>query len=277
MNVSGPGGAAGIDPQALKILAETLVEGAERTAARLSDPASLAPAPSDHVSVSFDQLTAAPLQQLIQTIEQRLFSPQAAHAATSRNDVTAAYSRAVQVMNEDIDHITLSQARNTAEKSIARAMEAVETGTIHGPRIPENLDPQIVLALATQMIATQQFPNYLRAAELGNEIASWYDGPLTVNPAFRRDTAGRVRGAEFRLELRWVQSLRKWWNRAPMLVLLGGWLLTGVVGAIVMRFIDISASDSSLFFNIWATGFLALIVLQFVLTVRGGLRRKSRW
>src|SRR6185437_12061750 len=77
VNVTGPassGGLAGLDARALRLLAETLIEEAAREPSRADDraPAPAAP-PADRLSVSFDALTAAPLQQLLQTIEQQLF------------------------------------------------------------------------------------------------------------------------------------------------------------------------------------------------------------
>jgi hypothetical protein len=139
----------------------------------------------------------------------------------------------------------------------------------------------MVLALATRMIETQQYPNYLRAAELGNVIVSWYDGPLTVGA--RRTLA--VTGAteprpETPARRQWRHVTARLWKRAPLLVLLAGWLLAGVAGALLLRVAGVP-TDSSPLFTIWALGFPALIVLQFVLTIRGAWlnkqRNKSRW
>jgi hypothetical protein len=253
-----------VDARALRLLAETLlaetpIEGADPKAA----------APADRLSVSVDALTTAPLQQLLQTIEQHLFPAQTAAGSPQVQLNAAAYSHP-------------AQAKEAALQSLDKAAQAIETGGIHGARIPENLDPQTVLALATRMIATEQYPNYLRAAELGNVIASWYDGPLTVGSSFRTlavesatETQRRAR-RESSVRRQWTDVTARLWKRAPLLVLLAGWLLAGITGALLLRVADIP-TDASPLFTIWALGFPALIVLQFALTIRGAWRNNRRW
>src|SRR6185437_14388738 len=146
VNVTGPGssgGLTGLDARALRLLAETLIaetliaetriEGAAREPSRADDPR--APAPADRLTVSFDALTAAPLQRLLQTIEQQLF-PQSATL-------------------ENVSAGAVIDARDAAQKSVDRAAQAIAQGGIHGPHIPDNLDPETVLALATRMVETQ--------------------------------------------------------------------------------------------------------------------------
>jgi hypothetical protein len=235
------------------LLAETRVEGAAREPARAAD----------RVSVSVDALTAAPLQQLLQTIEERLFP-----ASTTLADVSSPRA---------------AEAKETALKSVDQAAQAIEHGAIHNPhighRIPENLDPQTVLALATRMIETQQYPNYLRATELSNTIVAWYEGPLP-GVAAGRSTTIQPPELEPRDEVRlrsaaakWTHSVTTAWRRAPLLVLLTGWLLIGIAGALLLRIAG-GAAGSSPLFTLWALGFPALIVLQFALTVRGAWLNK---
>ncbi|HVW11643.1 MAG TPA: hypothetical protein VHC90_23835 [Bryobacteraceae bacterium] len=239
MNVTGPGsfgGLQGLDPRVLRLLAETLIEGAAREPSGAS-----ATAPADRLTVSFDALTAAPLQHLLHTIEQRLF-PLAAPV-------------------ENVSAPAAAVAKDAALKSVEKATQAIAGGGgVHGARIPENLDAQTVLALATRMIETQQYPNYLRAAELGNTIVTWYEGAIPDVPLARTTRVEvRARGGT----PAWPGAVRKLWRRAPLLVLLGGWLLAGIAGALLIR------SEFSPLFTVWALGFPALIVLQFLLTIRG--------
>jgi hypothetical protein len=263
VNVTGPassggltgGGLTGLDARALRLLAETLIEGAAREPSRAADPRAPAPAPADHLTVSFDALTTVPLQHLLQTIEQKLF-PLAANL-------------------ENVSAPAALEAKDAALKSVDKAAHAIETGGIQSPRIPENLDPQMVLALATRMVETQQYPNYLRAAELSNTIVTWYEGRLPDVPIARPIS---IEATEKIQSARSTASPRKWtevttkatarlWRRAPVLALLLGWLLAGSIVAIL-------SSESSPLLTIWALGFPALIVLQFVLTIRGSWRRK---
>ncbi|HVY94028.1 MAG TPA: hypothetical protein VHA14_14810 [Bryobacteraceae bacterium] len=223
----------------LRLIAETLIEGAARDPASASASAAV---PSDRLSLSFDALTAAPLQHLLQTIEQRLF-PVAAQV-------------------QDVSQPAVTQAKDDALKSVDRAAQAIQTGVgIHGAHIPENLDPAIVLALATRMIETHQYPNYLRATELSNTVVTWFEGPIPgvpLSPPVRIQRVNEIRAP--RTESKWPAAVAKLWRRAPLLVMLGGWLLLGIAVVII---------NSRPVFTIWALGFPALIVLQFLLTTRG--------
>jgi hypothetical protein len=263
VNVTGPGssgGLTGLDARALRLLAETLIaetsiEGAARGPSRTEDPR--APAPADHLTVSFDALTAAPLQHLLQTIEQKLFL-----LSTTLQDVAAP---------------AVADAKDVAQKSVDRAAQAIEQGGIHALRIPENLDPQTVLALATRMVETQQYPNYLRATELSNTIVTWYEGALSDVPIARaisleateNEATGKIRSARSVAtgSHKWTHTTARLWRRAPVLVLLLGWLLAGSIVAILSR-------ESSPILTTWALGFPALVALQFILTIRGVWRRK---
>jgi hypothetical protein len=257
VNVTGPGssgGLTGLDARALRLLAETLIaetsiEGAAGEPSRAADPRAAAPA--DRITVSFDALTAAPLQHLLQTIEQELF-PQ---SATLENIGAPAVIGANEA------------AKDAALKSLDKAAHAIESGGIHGAHVPVDLDPRTVLALATRMIETQQYPNYLRAAELGNTIVTWYEGPLPDVPVTRRvsmEATEKIRRARSSAAAprRWTQTTARLWRRAPVLVLLIGWLVAGVIVA------NISAKA-------WALGFPALVALQFILTIRGAFRRRK--
>ena len=256
MNVTGPGsssGLTGLDARALRLLAETLIaessiEGAAREPSRADDPR--APAvPADRLTISFDALTAAPLQHLLQTIEQRLFP--------------------LSATPQEVSPPAVADAKDAALKSADKAAHAIESGGIEGPHIPENLDPQTVLALATRMIETQQYPNYLRATELTNTIVTWYEGRLPDAPISRLMVSEPVQGLRMRSDgSAWKRSVTHAWRRAPVLVLLGGWLLAGSIVAILSR-------ESSPLLTTWALGFPALIVLQFILTIRGAFRRRK--
>jgi len=256
VNVTGPaspGGLTGLDARALRLLAETLIEGAAAREAELTT-ATASPAPADRLSVSVEALSAAPLQQLLQTIEQRIFPT----SATLR----------------DISAPATADAKDAALKSVEKAAQSIEHAGVgvHHPHIPESLDPQTVLALATRMIETQQYPNYLRATELCNTIVTWYEGPLPDAPVSRSipiERAEKIRSTRLTAATppKWTQTTARLWRRAPVLVLLIGWLLAGSIVAIVSR-------ESSPLLTTWALGFPALIALQFILTIRGVWRRK---
>jgi hypothetical protein len=60
------------------------------------------------------------------------------------------------------------------------------------------------------------------------------------------------------------------WRRAPLLVLLLGWLVAGLFGgAVAALFLNERAAAAvAVFFEIWALGFLALVGFGFYMRVR---------
>lgn len=199
------------------------------------------------------------MQQLLQAVEDHLFPAEARPAesiyAPGHSSVDVLYNHPAQ------NTITL-EAKDVAEKSVAKASHAIETAGIHNQVDPCYPDPRTVIALANQFIATGQLPNYLRATELGRVVVSWYDRPLPV-PVRPR---AKARAAYL--------TARKLWRRAPLLVLLLGWLLSGAVMGLFLKVSKLPSSKASFSFNVWAIGFLALVVFQFVASVRGALRPK---
>ncbi len=135
-------------------------------------------------------------------------------------------------LHEAIDHVTQG-ARAVAETTVAQATRLT-------------FEDAPVIALANQFIETGQYINYIRATELGR---------LAISDAARKTPpAGETPAA--RMAALTGRAVTTLWRRAPLLVLFLGWLLAG-------------------FFlpaQLWAPGFLGLVVLQFVLTLRNRSR-----
>jgi hypothetical protein len=220
-------------------------------------PAPHSASPHDSVSNSLIELTAPSMQQLLQVVENRLF-PAGAHQAESIH--TPGHS-SIDSLYPGQSSIALD-AKDVAEKSIAKAAHVIEMAGVHNEPVPGYPDPRAVIELANQFIATGQLPNYLRATELGRVVVSWYDGPLP-GPSRTRAKATIV-----------YLTIRKLWRRAPLLVILLGWLLSGAAIGLFLKVSNVPANKTVFSFNIWAIGFLALVVFQFVSTIRGALHRK---
>jgi hypothetical protein len=202
--------------------------------------------PEDSVSASLAEITAPPLRRLLQIVEHRLAAlPQ----ATARAQTVPTASTDV---NREVN-------QGDAERSVARAVHAMETAGSRAHRIPPGVDPQIVLALANRFIETGQPANYFRAAELGREVRSWY--------AQRDDEASPALSVrELQLRSRSREALRRMWRRAPLLIMLTAWMAAGVLAALL-------PGVPGWAFNVWALGFLAMVVFQFaVVTMRGASR-----
>jgi hypothetical protein len=243
MNPVGPG-LPPLDPTAANTLANSL-------AAAPRPPSSHSGAIHDSVSASLEGLAAPAIQHLLQMVEERLFS---------------AGSHQISF---------LPGARESAVSSVARAAHAVEmAGSMlgnHNSRIPGYPDPRAVLAVANQFIDTGQTANYLRAEELGRIVGSWYEGRLRVPAEIAADVATLRRERQ----LRFRGALQRMWWRAPLLFLLAGWLVAGLIAAFLVR-LSTPDYESSPVFGLWALGFIALVVIQFIVSIWNGLRPKSR-
>jgi hypothetical protein len=141
-----------------------------------------------------------------------------------------------------------TSARSEAERIVLAASLAVATDAL---RIvaPNTVPPQDLLALAMRFLESGQYVNYIRAAELGRIVLARYSG-----------SAAHSRG----------ERLRKLWHRAPLLVLLLGWLGIGLVGG-VLSLVDRYGGQGPIgegAVEVWATGFLMLVLFQFFVTVR---------
>jgi hypothetical protein len=132
--------------------------------------------------------------------------------------------------------------------SLAVAMDA-QRMLAPNTTAPNTIPPQDLLALAARFLESGQYANYIRAAELGGIVLARYSG----RPAGSRG-----------------ERLRKLWRRAPLLVLLLGWLGVGLVGGVlsVMERLSGAGPISEGTVEIWATGFLMLVLFQFFVTVR---------
>jgi hypothetical protein len=256
-----------------------LTPAAANTLANVVAPPGLSPhsrSGNDSVSGSLGQLTSAPILNLLQIVEDRVFPEGSQHVesirTSSRSAIDGLYCHPAQALGSDLARGTLD-VRDSAEKLVGKAAHTIEMAGFHGQRIPDGLDLRAVIALANQFIATGQLPNYLRAAEMGRTVISWYDEASPACVGFGAGAVARYRQSPMRTRLYGI--LGRIWTRAPLLVLLIGWLLSGGFAGFLMKTMDVPGYRTAPAFRIWAIGFLALVVFQFVVTIRGALRPKS--
>jgi hypothetical protein len=208
----------------------------------------------DTVSTSIPLAASDSLQRLLQSVEERLFP--GGHRAESMMH-TAALSAA------------LVDARGAAEKSVSKAAQLVDQAPEGVTRLHGHADPRIVLMVANDLITSNQLSNYLRAGELGREVVAWYEGPLAVAIGEIEKAAGEKRFSRY-------AAMMQVWNRAPLLVLLVTWLFSGIIVDLALKIAQASANETTAIVEFWAMGFLALIVFQFLATVRGAFLRRRR-
>ena len=205
---------------------------------------------------------------LLQTVEDRVF-PEGSQRlesirTSSHSAIDGLYSRPAQALGPGLVH-SMFDVRDSAEKLVAKATHTIEVAGFHGQRIPDDLDPRAVIALANQLIATRQLPNYLRAAEMGRTVISWYDEASPASVGFDAEAVARNRKPPLRMRV--CGALGRMWRRAPLLVLLLGWLLSGGFTGLLMKAMDVPGYRTAPVFKIWAIGFPALVVFQFVVTI----------
>jgi hypothetical protein len=180
----------------------------------------LAPPGSKHVAAAGPKDSVAPSLQLLAT-------PEIRHLLESidRHRLSAVASHPA--------HHTPEIARTEAVRSLASAALVVDAAIKHPPQ----MDGPAVLAVAERLIESGQLANYYRAADLSRAVGGAY-APVKRGP-------------------KKILLLRTLWRRAPLLVLLMGWLLLGL-----------AAPSVEFGFELWGVGFLALVVFQFYVTTR---------
>lgn len=185
---------------------------------------------------------------------------------------------------ERVLHQLTSTARIDAEGSIGRAAQLLESA---GETRFSNWQtrPETLIEVAHRLFDAGGYANYVRSAELTQLIVDY--SPWIVNYATARparipgEDVNAQRALEAGIRKNWSairkraeSELRILWVRAPLLVLLLGWLAFGLVGgplALLLRSLWPHAWPGALIdacYNLWAIGFLALVGFGFYARVR---------
>lgn len=212
---------------------------------------------------------------------------QTAHAAAAHNDIPRALAALGEYVNHNPEHasailsfpslssiqseakellhnMTL-EARTEAVRLVGAAGMVVDAATRH----PQGVDGGAVLAVAERFIESGQLANYIRAAELSQAVIAFYNGAppeVAWNLARRKQPAAKAGRRPF---LNWAAAM---WRKVPLLVLLLGWTALGVAGGSIAWMVrvmggELNPSTLQTGFDMWAIGFLALVVLQFIMRV----------
>jgi hypothetical protein len=151
-------------------------------------------------------------------------------------------------------------ARLDAETRIGRAAAATESAAL-AALDDWDAPPRRLLQVAAHLLEHGGYASSLHAAQLAQSIL---DQAARVPPA--RSPAGL--SAVRALRRSWtstIERVRTLWDRAPLLVLLLSWLVLGLTGAAVSALSGISSPG---LVELWATGFLGLVVFGFYMRVR---------
>ncbi len=185
---------------------------------------------------------------------------------------------------ERLLHQVTAVAKMDAEGSLVRAGQFIES---NGARMLPNWQtrPETLMQVAHRLFDTGGYTNYVRSAQVAQAIIDY--SPWIVNyapgiPAKARTGAAAGEDAlQTAVRKSWVDirngapsKIARLWERAPLLVLLVGWLGLGLVaGPISLLFRSAPpgtwpASIVNAFYDIWAIGFLALAGFGFYARVR---------
>jgi hypothetical protein len=184
------------------------------------------------------------------------------HASTLLN--TPSLSPIQGEVKEMLHRITID-ARTDAIRLISTAGMVVDAAAKH----PQGLDSAAVLAIAGRFVESGQLANYVRAAELSQAVMAFYAGEA---PDVRLDAARRKLLPAKAVRRPLLEFVGAMWRRVPLLVLLLGWLGLGVAGGLIAllgRWAggELNPSTVQTCVEVWGTGFLPLVVFQFLIRV----------
>jgi hypothetical protein len=235
----------------------------------------------DSIATSLQLLSTPEIHHLLSTIDTQRFSHEAVavpavtghdmpHALASLSEFVTRHpehanelltSPALAPIRSEVTqllhHIT-EVARTEAVRSVSNATAVVDAAK-HSQQIAPQMDGPAALAVAERLIESGQLANYYRAADLGLVVIGAYS-PRDRTPE------KKVRVAV--VHRRVAAMIRALWRRAPLLVLLLGWLAVGVAGALIAMLKVFSASSVQAGFELWGVGVLGLVVFQFYVTTR---------
>jgi hypothetical protein len=169
-----------------------------------------------------------------------------------------------------------STAQVDAELRLGQAAHLVHAaGSLELPGL--EIKPEVAILIAGRFLEAGGYANNMRSTEVSQMLISQYGWAATVMPlpvADPRRIPIRSTNPSRALPNKWIPRIKKLWQRAPLLVLLLGWLtggfLAGSVAAILRGYWPqmMSGSLVAAGFEVWALGFLALIAFGFYARVR---------
>jgi len=184
------------------------------------------------------------------------------HAEAAWQD--PAFSAMRGSVQELVGHASLL-ARMRAESSIDAALSATESA--RGSGAPHADQVKAFLDLAQAHFELGTYTAYIEAAQAAMRARQIAEDSLIEPP-------GRFSGRPLRAGMPRTpgparRAVRHLWDTLPLLAILLGWLLAGIVGgvaALPFQSGDVSETRQTLF-SIWALGLLALVLFGFVRSI----------
>lgn len=185
------------------------------------------------------------------------------HAEASRQD--PAFTSMRGAVQELVGHASLL-ARMRAESSIDAAFAAMESARGAGAA-PQAGQMKAFLDLAQAHFELGTYTAYVEAALAAMRARQIAEDSL-IEPL------GEFSGRPFRASMPRTpgparRAVRRLWDKLPLLAILLGWLLAGIVGGVAaLPFQDGEVSETrQTLFSIWALGLLAMVLLGFIRSI----------
>jgi hypothetical protein len=140
-------------------------------------------------------------------------------------------------------------AKLHAQARLAEA-ERVASGGV----APREIRPEILVPLAQSLLDAGGYANAMTASYLAQILIEATQSP-----------AGRPASHDERQAAVWPR-VRRLWQRAPLLILLVGWLFLGLSGCLAVMLLAGAWTDSA--FETWGIGFLVLVAFGFYMRIR---------
>jgi|SRR5579859_2193160 len=185
------------------------------------------------------------------------------HAEAARQD--PAFNSTRGAVQDLVGHASLL-ARMRAESSIDAAFSALESvrGTGAGPHTDQ---VKTLLDLAQAHFELGTYTAYVEAAQ-----AAMRARQIAEDPQIAR--LGKFTARSFGASMPQTpgparRAVRRLWDKLPLLAILLGWLLAGIVGGVAaLPFQDGYPSETrQTLFSIWAMGLLGMVALGFVRSI----------
>lgn len=157
-----------------------------------------------------------------------------------RRAVSLAYEPALAPIRREVETLLArltNHALQQAQEQLTEARQYTQDASL--------------LTLAASLIAAGGLTNLIRSAEVSQTIIRKHKPSSVPAPALS-------------------PRLKNLWRRAPLLVLLLAWLIAGLMGASIAILLGEERTSAliSWIFEIWALGFLALVLFGFYMRVR---------
>jgi hypothetical protein len=168
-----------------------------------------------------------------------------------------------------------SAAQLDAEFRFGHATHLVQAAD-QGKHLEQEIKPEIAILIAGRLLEAGGYANSMRSTELSQMLINQYGFAPTAALPIADPSSIPFRSAHASLGPRnqWIPRIRRWWHRAPLLVMLLAWFAAGFSGGCVFALLrnywpemwpESLVADG---FEVWGLGFLALIGFGFYARVR---------